>query len=104
MWGTFPAVLENPLHILTSDFQNSIALIISFYGKLFILLTNFVLKWKLCVLEADRFQARVNVGDISRCPGEPPSYFDKRFSKLNSLGNKLLWKTIYFPQKEKHIW
>ena len=36
------------------------------------------------------------LGDISRCPGEPSSYFDKRFSKLNSLDNNLLWKTIYF--------
>ena len=63
-----------------------------------------MLKYKLCVLVADRLQARVKVGDISRCPGEPPSYFEKQFSKLNSLDNHLLWKTIYFPQKEKRIW
>ena len=55
-----------------------------------------MLKCNLCVLVADRLLARVKVGDISRSPGEPPQYFDKRFSKLSSLDNVLLWKTIYF--------
>ena len=57
-----------------------------------------MLKYKLCVLVADPLLARVKVGDISRCPGEPPSYFDKRFTKVNSLDNHRLWKTIYFME------
>ena len=53
-------------------------------------------KCKLWVLVADPLLARAKLGDISRCPREPPYYFDKRFSKLNSLDTELLWKTIYF--------
>ena len=68
----FPRVPEIPLNILESSFQNQIVLIISFCGKLFILLNYFMLKCKLCVLVADRLLARVKVGDISRSPEEPP--------------------------------
>ena len=58
-----------------------------------------MLKCKVCVLVADRLLARVKMGDISRCPGEPPYYFDKRFSKVNSLDNQLLFS----PKRKTYL-
>ena len=55
-----------------------------------------MVRCKVCVLVADPPLARVKVRDVSCCPGEPPQYSGKQFSKLNSLDSQLHGKTIYF--------
>ena len=63
-----------------------------------------MLKSRICIMVADAPVAQAKVGDISRCPVEPPQYFEEQFSKLNNLDNQHKGKTIYFPRKGKRIW